>query len=82
MMRQLVVMDEFDDILVPDEIKHVMPPVHQKSQQVVPRPYLMQLPRPKTHDPVRGMTQLDVERSDTISTKVIPYATRDIFVDP
>lgn len=72
-------MDELKDILVPDEIKHVVPSVPRKSQQVFQRPDLMQLPGPKMGNSIGGMTQLDMEKSDTIST---PYITQEVFVDP
>lgn len=72
-------MDELKDILVPDEIQHVVPSVPRKSLQVFQRPDLMQLPGPKMGNSIGGMTQLDVEKSDTIST---PYITQEVFVDP
>lgn len=72
-------MDELKDILVPDEIQHVVPSVPRKSRQVFQNPDLMQLPGPKMGNSIGGMTQLDVEKSDTIST---PYITQEVFVGP
>lgn len=53
--------DEFEDILVPDEMQHVMPSVPQKSKLGFPRLNLMQLPGPRTDDLIGGMTRLNVE---------------------
>lgn len=61
-------MDELKDILVPDEIQHVVPSVPRKSHQVFQRPDLMQPPGPKMGNSIGGITQLDVEKNDTIST--------------
>ena len=73
------VMYEFKNILVLDEIQHAMPSVSQKSQQGFQHPDLMQLPGPKTSDPIGEMTHLN---NDTISTKVTPCTTQEAFVDP
>lgn len=75
------VVDELKDILIPDEIQHVARSIPQKSQQGFQNQDLMQLPGPKISNPTE-VTQLHVEISDTISMKVTPCTTNEVFVDP
>lgn len=56
-------MDELNDILVPDEIQHAIPSVHEKSQQEFPHPDPMHLQGPKLGNSIGGMTQPDVEKA-------------------
>ena len=75
-------MDELKNILVPDEIQHAIPSVHEKSQQGFQHPDLMQLQGPKMGNSIGGMTQSDVEKSATTSMKVALSTRQEVFVDP